>query len=134
MKRLTTIAAASVVMVAGVGMTATVAAEQLQEVIVHAGQFSLVYRTIVGSATGTGAPVERVTVDHYVSYADLDLVKNADVLTLNKRVQAAARIGCQQLDKLYSTELPNLQECMRAAISGASQQVQSAISAAHHIG
>lgn len=128
MKSLTAIAAASAVMIAGAAMTATLAAEQLQEIIVHAGP--LAYKTTVGRATGSGAPIERVAVDHYVSYADLDLVKNADVVTLNKRVQAAAQAGCQQLDKLYPIEPSNLQNCMRDAISGASHQVKRAISVA----
>lgn len=126
MNKLAVIAAGAAVF--GVVATNALAADQLQEIIVHAGP--LVTRSTVGRAPGTDAPVERVMVEHYVSYADLDLVKNAGVLALNKRVQAAARVGCQQLDKLYPTEPPNLQDCMRDAIRGASQQVQSAISAA----
>lgn len=130
MTKLFMAATASAVMLAGTSVT--LAQEQLQEVIVHAGP--LVTKSVVGRAVGTGAPIERVSVDHYVSYADLDLVKNADVVTLNRRVQAAAHLGCQQLDKLYPTQPPNLQACMHDAVQGASQQVKSAISAAQSRG
>lgn len=132
MKKLLAVAAAGAVMAAGVGMNGALAQQQLQEIIVHAGP--LVTKSIVGRATGTGAPIERVSVDHYVSYADLDLIKHADVQTLNKRVQAAARLGCQQLDNLYPNQPSNLQACMHDAMQGASQQVEGAISAAQSRG
>jgi UrcA family protein len=129
MKKLIAIAATGAVGAALVVSTAVLAAEELQElpeIVVQAGP---VTKTVVGRAYGSGAPIEKVTVDYHVSYADLDLVKHADVLTLNKRVEGAAHDACQQLDELYPIERPKMRECTADAIHAASEQVQKAIAA-----
>lgn len=127
MKKSTMIAATGAVMSVALGMAAVLAAEQLPEIVVQAGP---VTKTVVGRAYGSGAPIEKVTVDYHVSYSDLDLVKHADVLALNQRVEGAAHDACQQLDDLYPLERPKLRECTADAIHGASEQVQKAIAAA----
>jgi UrcA family protein len=130
MKNLIVIAATGAALSVAVGMSAaTLAAEELSEVLVQAGP---VTKTVVGRAYGSGAPIEKVTVDYHVSYADLDLVKHADVLTLNQRVEGAAHDACQQLDELYPLERSKQRECMSDAIHGASDQIQKAITAAHN--
>lgn len=128
MKKSMAIAATGVAVSMALGFSAmAMAANELPEIVVEAGPVS---KTVVGRAFGSGAPIEKVSVDYHVSYADLDLVKHADVLTLNKRVEDAAHDACQQLDKLYPIERPKLQECMHDAVRAATEGVQSAISAA----
>jgi len=130
-KQLLAIAATAAAVSAVLSMsTATFAAEELNEVTVQAKP--LTKTTVVGLSLTTGAPIKSVTVDYHVSYADLDLVKHADVLTLNKRVEGAAHDACRQLDELYPVESPKLRECTADAVSGASEQVQSAIAAAQN--
>lgn len=130
-KKLIAIAGIAAAVSAALGMSAAaLAEEELAEIIVQAKP--LAKTTVVGRSLTTGAPIESVTVDYHVSYADLDLVKHADVLTLNKRVEGAARNACRQLDELYPLERPKLRECTADAIQGASEQVQGAITAAQH--
>jgi UrcA family protein len=116
--------ASAVLLMSGAG-TALAAAE-MNEVTVEAGPIG---KTVVGH-TSLGAPIERMAVDYHVSYADLDLSKDADVQKLHGRVEAAAQNACRQLDELYPLEAPNWRACTQAAINGASPQVQTAVSAA----
>lgn len=128
-KTLLAITATAAAVTAALGMSAAaVAADELNEIIVEAQP--LAQSTVVGRSLTTGAPIVSVTVDYHVSYADLDLVKHADVLTLNKRVEGAAHDACRQLDELYPIEDPQAQQCATQAIKSASEQVQKAITAA----
>ena len=130
MKKSIAIVATGVAMGMALGFSAiALAADELPEVVVQAGP---VAKAVVGRALGSGAPIESVTVDYHVSYADLNLIKHADVMALNKRVESAARDACQQLDELYPIERPKLQQCMDDAIRAANERVQSAISAAQN--
>ncbi|HEX4051287.1 MAG TPA: UrcA family protein [Steroidobacteraceae bacterium] len=128
-----TLVTTAVTLIAGLGIAgasiavAAPAVNELPEVVVEAGP---AIKTIVGQAYGTGAPIEKTTMDYHVSYADLDLVKHADVLELNKRVETAAHTACQQLDELNPIERPKLRSCMDDAVRGASQQIREAITSA----
>lgn len=53
--------------------------------------------------TGGGMlrPIEVISVNRSVSYADLDLTKNTDVDTFTKRIDDAAKDACAVLDKRY---------------------------------
>jgi UrcA family protein len=98
----------------------------LPEVLVEAGP---VTRTVVGRSATTNAPIESVTVDYHVSYADLDLVKHADVQVLQERVEAAARDACQQLDELFPLRKSHQQThaCVEDAIRATTPQIQQVV-------
>jgi len=82
--------------------------------------------------SAVGVPTELVTVAHRVSYADLDLATHSGAMTLKRRVETAARMACEQLDKLYPNEEPELPHCIHVAVRKASSQVDRAIIAAEH--
>lgn len=104
-------------------------AEPLPEVVIEAGAIN---HTVVGRSLTTNAPIESTTVDHRVGYSDLDLIRHADVLTLQQRVEMAARDACGRLDDLFPVGSSDQQtrSCIDEAVRGASQQVQQAISSA----
>jgi len=92
-----------------------------------------VTRKTVGRST-IGAPIEEVTLTHRVSYADLDLTKQADIDALNARVKDSAARGCQELDQLYPAALdltsPMPKTCTEMAMDGAMPQVAEAVESA----
>jgi UrcA family protein len=108
---------------------AAMAAEELEEVTVEAKPIPS--RNIVGR-THSGLPIEQVTLDHHVSYADLDLVTHAGAMELHSRVQKAAKEACDQLDMVFPTQAAMARECTAQAIHDAADQVQNAIAAAAH--
>lgn len=79
-----------------------------------------------------GVPTELVTVAHRVSYADLNLATHSGAMALKRRVESAARQACEQLDKLYPNEEPELPRCIHRAVNQASRQVDRAIITAEH--
>ena len=97
----------------------------MKAIVVSAGV--LTTETLGHSAIG--APMERVTLTHRVSYTDLDLSSHAGALALEQRVKEVARLACEQLDKLYPLEEKNAPECIADAVAQASAQVQAAIAA-----
>lgn len=104
-------------------------AEPLSEVVIEAGPIK---HTVVGRSLTTNAPIESTTVDHRVGRSDLDLMKHADVLTLQQRVETAARDACGQLDDLFpiGSSYQQTRSCVDEAVRAASQQVQQAIASA----
>ena len=76
-------------------------------------------------------PVEVVSVDYPVSYADLDLSRTADTATFEKRIGDAAKEACAQLTKKYPPDAfmptPGNQDCVgtatRQAMSVAKQVI-----------
>jgi UrcA family protein len=83
--------------------------------------------------TDRGVPLEVVSISHHVSYGDLDLSKPDDVATFKKRVTAAAKEGCDQLDRLYplgSLPNPSNQNCERTATEEGMAQADMVIAAA----
>ena len=54
-------------------------------------------------ATGGGMlrPIEVISINRSVSYADLDLTKTTDVNTFTKRIDDAAKDACAVLDTRY---------------------------------
>jgi UrcA family protein len=103
------------------------AAEPLTEVTVQAPRAS----KIVGhSDTGTGAPIELVTLSRHVSYSDLDLVSHAAAVELEKRVNDTAAALCKQLDTLYPLSKDTRPNCAKQASDDAMPQVRSAVAAA----
>jgi UrcA family protein len=80
--------------------------------------------------TASGSANEQVSLTRHVSYADLDLSRPADVQKLEKRVNDMAKVACDQLAALYPFAAPNTPDCVRQALSGAMQQVRTAVDAA----
>lgn len=114
--------------VAALAMTFTTiaaAAEEAREVIVAAPEVS---RQKVGRASN-GAPVELITVQNRVSYADLNLAKTADAAQLEARIKTAATHACAELQKLVPFETPD-PKCAQKAAAKAMQQESAAIAAA----
>ena len=115
------------ILAAGLCLTAAaLAADPLPTITIGAGVMT---KEDIGRSA-SGIPMEKVTLTHRVSYADLDLATDAGAAALEKRVRQTARTACQQLDELYPTESKDERECTGAAIAGASAQVTSAIAAA----
>lgn len=123
------IAATIALLGAGAALQNLALAAPLSEVVIEAGPIN---RTVVGRSATTGAPIESITVDHRVDYSDLDLVKHVDVLTLQQRVEMAARDACAQLDEVFpiGSSYHQTRTCIEEAIHGASQAVQQAITSA----
>jgi len=124
-KMVATLVAASLAAgVFGVAM----AAEPMQEVTVQA---SRVMKTTVGR-TSSGIPIVDSALSYGVSYADLDLSKHADVVTLQTRVKDAAKKACSQLTHLYP--VTQFQEsdadCTKAASDKALAKVDALAAAA----
>jgi UrcA family protein len=102
------------------------AAEPLKSVTIEAGALT---KTPI-STSATGVPLEQVTLTRHVSYEDLDLSTVAGAAELRRRVNATANAACKQLEELYPAQIRNHRECTKAAIAGASRQVEEAIAAA----
>lgn len=84
----------------------------------------------VAGRTGVGAPVDRVTLTHQVSYADLSLTTRAGEAELRRRIAETARFACEQVERLYPAQSESLARCTRGAIEDASSQVTAAIDSA----
>ncbi len=124
-KMVTTLVAAS--LAAGL-IGIAVAAEPLGEVTVQA---SRVMKTTVGR-TSSGIPIVDSTLSYGVSYADLNLTKHADVVTLQTRVKDAAKKACTQLGHLFPvTQFQQTDaECTKAAADKALAKVDELAGAA----
>ena len=91
------------------------------------------YRHIVGR-TSTGIPVEQLSLARPVSYADLNLRKQADVMEFERRINQAAKQACGQLNTMYLEALyppmPSDQHCVRDAAYGGMTQANFVIASA----
>ena len=86
-----------------------------------------------GWTTG-GLPVEIIEVKRRVSYADLDLSKEADVTAFKTRIQTAAQISCEELAASYPVSFTGrwaIAHCTDEALHRSEKQIQNAIAAAH---
>jgi UrcA family protein len=111
----------------GLALCTAAAAADIPEITVTAPE---VTRQPAGRS-GTGAPVDLITVTHRVGYTDLDLSKSADAAKLEARVRASARSACDQLRKLVPFEDVD-PKCAEQATKKAMAQETAAISAASH--
>jgi UrcA family protein len=91
------------------------------------------HRRIIGR-TSTGIPVEELSLARPVSYADLDLRKQADVMEFERRINQAAKQACGQLNTMYPEALyppmPSDQHCVRDAAFGGMTQANFVIASA----
>jgi UrcA family protein len=101
-------------------------AQQVPEVTVQA---SRVVEKQVGR-TSTGLPIVDVSLSYGVSYAGLDLVTNAGVMELEKRVKDTAMKACKELSRQYPISDQTDQECAKAATDKAMVKVHELAAAA----
>ena len=107
------------------------AGQLMDKVIVTASPY--VSRRIV-STDSNGMLTETMTLQRYVSYADLDLSKYAHVTELKKRIEVNAKVACQELADQYhaATQAENdMQKCIKLTIENANDGLVAAIVAAH---
>lgn len=84
--------------------------------------------------TTRGFSIEIIELKRRVSYADLDLSRQADVTVFESRVETAAKRSCEELALRHSIELMDrsaITRCTKEAVVRSVKQVQSAIAANH---
>jgi len=102
--------------------------EILEEIVVGAP----IVRRQVGR-TAIGAEIEVIELRRRVSYADLDLSKDADVTALKARIETTAKESCEQLSDMFpldQSERREIQSCTNQAVDSTEEKVQAAIAAA----
>ena len=87
-------------------------------------------RQELGRQPATASPVELVSLTRRISYSDLDLALHANVLELQRRIEATAREACEQLARLFPLSDPKTPDCVAEAVAGARLQAEQAIRAA----
>jgi len=104
-------------------------AEEMEEIVVEAP----IVRRQVGRST-IGAKIEVIELRRRLSFADLDLSKNADVTELKTRIETTAKESCEKLDDMFPLAEPSgvqgIRSCTDKAVAGTVEQVQAAIAAA----
>ncbi len=118
--------AAAAVSVGLLGVAA--GAEPMQEVTVQAAR---VVEKPAGQSS-TGVSIVDAALSYGVSYADLNLSKHDDVVTLQTRIKGAAKKACSELDRLYpiSVGQKSNAECIKAAEDKALARVEELAAAA----
>ena len=93
---------------------------------------------VVQSTSGTGihrplaTRAEEYRIARQVSYADLDLVSHAGVLSLEARISDTADSICSKLGEMYGPTGFSQAECVRDAVRAAMTQAHTAIAVAEH--
>jgi UrcA family protein len=77
-----------------------------------------------------GASIEEVTLQRYVSYADLDLGTRRGARMLEARVKDTARASCKELELRDPITAPDAKQCLGRAVESAMIQVRAAVAAA----
>lgn len=74
-------------------------------------------------------PVQILLVerDERVDITDLDLTRTANVMELEKRVEAAAKLICEELTQEYPFGQPSTSVCVRRAVDDAMIEVREAV-------
>ena len=111
-------------------ITATASAADPTEVVVSASRLGVVTTKQVGRST-IGAPILMLSLSYKVNASDLNLVTNAGVMELERRVKATAKEACEELDKQRPLEPPGGAECIKKATDDAMVKVHALTSAAH---
>lgn len=88
-------------------------------------------RKVIGR-TDFGGQLVELSVARNVGYADLNLVRHADVLALQGRVGDAAKAACAELQKMdpIGGDADAARVCERHALAGARPQVAKVVAAA----
>jgi UrcA family protein len=92
-------------------------------------QASRVMKKDVGH-TSSGIPIVDMSLSYGVTAVGLNLVKHADVVELEKRVNDAAHAACKELGRQYPDSTPGDAECARTAVSNAMPRVHELVAAA----
>jgi UrcA family protein len=126
---------------ASVGLVRPVLAQQtqwkprLESIIVKAGAQRDWHLALSASRLGTAFVV---SASIPVPYSDLDLAQEPGATELGRRIQVAARLVCQELDRKYPpTQFPVLEgyadgDCARLAANDGMEQVHTIIASAQH--
>ena len=80
--------------------------------------------------TKHGFPIEIIELKQRISYADLDLSKEADAAVFELRVETAAKRSCEELARRQWVELTGrwtIRRCTNEAVDRSVEQVQAAI-------
>ena len=102
--------------------------EILEEIVV---EVPIVRRQV--RRTAIGAEIEVIELRRRVSYADLDLSKDADVTALKARIETTAKESCEQLSDMSTfdqSDRREIQSCTNQAVDSTEEKVQAAIAAA----
>jgi UrcA family protein len=93
----------------------------------------IVRRTAEGRPLPFGTRSEIVELSRTVSFADLDLSKQADVAELKERIEAVARENCDKLSTMFreaDADHRDLRRCEQQAIERAQAKLDTIAAAA----
>jgi len=83
-------------------------------------------------SAATASPIQKSQSGAYwVSYADLDLTRSEDVLTLEARIKTAARQLCRPTVARSALDQREASLCMQTALERAQEEVRQAMTTAH---
>ncbi len=108
---------------------------RLESIIVKAGAQRDWHLALSASRLGTAF---MVSASIPVPYSDLNLAQEPGAAELGRRIQVAARLVCQELDRKYPpTQYPVLEgyadgDCARLAANDGMEQVHTIIASAQH--
>lgn len=103
-----------------------VAQEFTEEVVVR----TKIDRSGTKSSLGAGATTEIIELNRYVSFADLDLGKKADVDKLDARIEAIAKESCQKLSEMFPLNRSDMMEidlCVKRAVTSVNKPKEIAL-------
>jgi len=124
---------AAFVMVPSSAFTQQVSEDQAVEVIEEIVKVEvLVTSRFVGRPNDLGARTEVYELKKTVSFADLDLRKEADVGELEKRIENTAKESCKTLSKKYPILLSDPADhrrCVREAIESTDSKLETVFAA-----
>ena len=120
--RLHTLAAAAAIVAA----SGTSVAQQLGEIVVESSPAKV---ERVKGFTGDTQQVKLLSVTYAVNYADLNLATHSGAVTLEKRINDAAKKGCEQIDKMFPLEPAPAADppCVKTAVDKAMVKARLAV-------
>jgi UrcA family protein len=123
MKTLSMRVVAGLVVSAVIGSMATVV--QAEEVTVTGSRFSEIPLGI----NYTGMSVKDVSLSTSVSVTDLDLNSTTGLAELDRRIMAAARVSCRDIQSMYPVSKPATAACAKAAADKSMSRVRKLLAA-----
>jgi len=118
------VAAAGIVAASGASV-----AQQLGEIVVESSPAKV--EQVKGYA-GAMQQVKLLSVTYAVTYADLNLATHSGALALEKRINDAAKKGCEQIDKMFPLEPAPAGDppCVKTAVEKAMLKAHAAVATA----
>lgn len=113
----------------GFALAGAAVAQQMNEIVVESAPPHVEH--VMGSAA-SAVHYDLISVKFAVSYSDLDLSTHSGATELERRVNAAAKKGCAEIDRLYplAPEASNDRPCVKNAVDNAMVTAREVISAA----